>query len=68
MSFKECGIKFICEGESPIYDRRLCEKPISYHREKSKERTKGKTKEEIRRDFIKLCNNLGFEPYLPDLE
>lgn len=68
MSLKECGVKFVCDDKSPLYDRRLCEKPISYHREKSKQRIKGKSKIEIRNEFIKLCHDLGFNPVLPDLD
>ena len=68
MSSKECGIKLVSEDMPPLYDRRLCEKPISYHREKSKQRIRGKSKSEIRNEFIKLCHDLGFNPVFPDSE
>lgn len=64
MTKKECGIKIIWGNRPPTYDRRLCEKPISYHRKKSKERTKGKTHEQIKEEYIQLCHDLGFEPTL----
>ncbi|WP_407415861.1 hypothetical protein [Methanobrevibacter sp.] len=64
MSSRKCGIKIIRENKPPLYDTTLCEKPISYHRHQSKIRTKGKSKDEIRDDFIKVCRQLGFEPSL----
>ena len=64
MSDCKCGIKIIRENKPPLYDTTLCEKPIAYHRKQSQIRTKGKSKEEIKEDFIKLCRQLGFEPSL----
>ena len=64
MSNGKCGIKIIRKNKPPLYDTTLCEKPISYHRKQSKIRTEGKSKEDIREDFINLCTQLGFEPSL----
>ena len=68
MSLNECGVKFVRDDKPPLYDRRLCERPISYHREKSRQRIKGKSNAEIRSEFIKLCHDLGFNPVLPDFD
>ena len=64
MSSCKCGIKVIRENKPPLYDTTLCEKPISYHRKQSEIRTKGKSKDEIKQEFINLCRQLGFEPSL----
>ena len=56
--------KIIRENKPPLYDTTLCEKPISYNRKQSEIRTKGKSKDEIKQEFINLCRQLGFEPSL----
>lgn len=64
MSDYNCGLKINFDDKPPVYERCFCEKPYSYHKIQSDKRINGKSKDEIRNDFIELCHELGFEPVL----
>lgn len=59
MSSKECGVRIICEDGSVMYDRRLCEKPVSYYLDRLEDTNR--SLDEVKHDMAMLLTRLNID-------